>query len=131
MTSSQLHQRRRCAVYTRKSHEEGLDQDYNSIDAQKDAGHAYIAAQRSQGWIPVEDDYDDPAYSGGNMERPALKRLMKDVEANKIDVIVVYKIDRLTRSLHDFSQLVQVFEKWGFRLWPSLRNLIPPVPWGD
>jgi len=101
----------RCAVYTRKSHEEGLDQDYNSIDAQRDAGHAYIAAQRNEGWISVEDDYDDPVFSGGNIERPALQRLMKDIELGKIDVIVVYKIDRLTRSLHDFSLLVKVFER--------------------
>ncbi|WP_103654430.1 recombinase family protein [Agarilytica rhodophyticola] len=103
--------KRRCAVYTRKSHEEGLDQDYNSIDAQKDAGHAYITAHRSEGWISVNDNYDDPAYSGGTLERPALKRLMRDIEEDKIDTVVVYKIDRLTRSLHDFSQLVEIFER--------------------
>lgn len=103
----------RCAVYTRKSSDEGLDQEYNSIDAQRDAGHAYIASQRAEGWIPVADDYDDPAYSGGNMERPALKRLMADIEAGKIDVIVIYKIDRLTRSLADFSKMVEVFERQG------------------
>ena len=103
----------RCAVYCRKSHEEGLEQDYNSIDAQRDAGHAYIASQRAEGWITVEHDYDDAAYSGGNMERPALKRLMADIEARKVDVIVVYKIDRLTRSLADFSQMVQVFDRIG------------------
>ena len=80
----------RCAVYCRKSHEEGLEQDYNSIDAQRDAGHAYIASQRAKGWATVEHDYDDAAYSGGNMERPALKRLMADIEAKLIDVIVVY-----------------------------------------
>lgn len=108
-----LKQRRRCAVYTRKSTEEGLDQDYNSIDAQRDAGHAYIASQRAEGWIPVSDDYDDPAFSGGNMERPALLRLMADIEAGKIDIIVVYKIDRLTRSLSDFSKMVEVFERHG------------------
>jgi DNA invertase Pin-like site-specific DNA recombinase len=103
----------RCAVYTRKSSEEGLDQEYNSIDAQRDAGHAYIASQRAEGWIAVADDYDDPAFSGGNMERPALKRLMADIEAGKIDVIVIYKIDRLTRSLADFSKMVEVFERQG------------------
>jgi DNA invertase Pin-like site-specific DNA recombinase len=111
--SEVLKRRMRCAVYTRKSSEEGLDQEYNSIDAQRDAGHAYIASQRAEGWIAVADDYDDAAFSGGNMERPALKRLMADIEAGKIDVIVIYKIDRLTRSLADFSKMVEVFERQG------------------
>jgi site-specific DNA recombinase len=108
-----LKRRQRCAVYTRKSSEEGLDQEYNSIDAQRDAGHAYIASQRAEGWIAVADDYDDPAFSGGNMERPGLKRLMADIEDGKIDIVVVYKIDRLTRSLADFSKMVEVFERLG------------------
>jgi site-specific DNA recombinase len=108
-----IKKRVRCAVYTRKSSEEGLDQEYNSIDAQRDAGHAYIASQRAEGWIPVADDYDDPAFSGGNMERPALKRLMMDIEAGRIDVVVIYKMDRLTRSLADFSRMVEVFERRG------------------
>ena len=111
--SETLKKRMRCAVYTRKSSEEGLDQEYNSIDAQRDAGHAYVVSQRAEGWIPVADDYDDPAFSGGNMERPALKRLMIDIEAGKIDVVVIYKIDRLTRSLADFSKMVEVFERQG------------------
>ena len=111
--SEVLKRHMRCAVYTRKSTDEGLDQEYNSIDAQRDAGHAYIASQRAEGWIPVADDYDDPAFSGGNMERPALKRLMADIEACKIDVVVIYKIDRLTRSLADFSKMVEVFERHG------------------
>ncbi len=111
--SDVLKRRMRCAVYTRKSSEEGLDQEYNSIDAQRDAGHAYIASQRAEGWIPVADDYDDAAFSGGNMERPGLKRLMSDIEAGKIDVVVIYKIDRLTRSLADFSKMVEVFERQG------------------
>jgi len=111
--SDVLKRRMRCAVYTRKSSEEGLDQEYNSIDAQRDAGHAYIASQRAEGWIPVADDYDDPAFSGGNMERPGLKRLMADIEAGKVDVVVIYKIDRLTRSLADFSKMVEVFERQG------------------
>ena len=85
--------RKRCAVYTRKSTEEGLEQEFNSIDAQRDAGQAYIVSQRAEGWIPVADDYDDPAFSGGNMERPALKRLLADIEAGKIDIVVVYKIE--------------------------------------
>nr|WP_281723016.1 recombinase family protein [Nitrosomonas nitrosa] len=88
-----------------------MDQEYNSIDAQRDAGHAYIASQRNEGWIAVSDDYDDPAYSGGNMERPALQRLLSDIEAGKIDVVIIYKIDRLTRSLADFSRMVEVFEQ--------------------
>ncbi len=109
--SENIKRRMRCAVYTRKSTEEGLDQEYNSIDAQRDAGHAYIASQRNEGWIPVSEDYDDPAYSGGNMDRPALQRLMTDIEAGKIDVVIIYKIDRLTRSLADFSKMVEVFEQ--------------------
>ena len=111
--SARVTARKRCAVYTRKSTDEGLDQEYNSIDAQRDAGHAYIASQRHEGWIPVADDYDDPAFSGGNMERPALKRLLADIEAGKVDIVVVYKIDRLTRSLTDFSRMVEVFERQG------------------
>ena len=101
----------RCAVYTRKSHEEGLEQEFNSLDAQREAGEAYIAAQKHEGWMLVDDRYDDGGYSGGNIERPALKRLMADIEAGKINVVVVYKIDRLTRSLVDFSQLIEVFER--------------------
>ncbi len=111
MSEKNINRRMRCAVYTRKSTEEGLDQEYNSIDAQRDAGHAYIASQRNEGWIAVSDDYDDPAYSGGNMERPALQRLLADIEAGKIDVVIIYKIDRLTRSLADFSRMVEVFEQ--------------------
>jgi site-specific DNA recombinase len=111
--SEALKRRVRCAVYTRKSTDEGMDQEYNSIDAQRDAGHAYIASQRAEGWIPVADDYDDPAFSGGNMERPALRRMIADIEAGKIDVVVIYKIDRLTRSLADFSKMVEVFERYG------------------
>jgi len=108
-----LTRRLRCAVYTRKSTEEGLDQEYNSIDAQRDAGHAYIVSQRAEGWIPLADDYDDPAYSGGHMDRPALQRLLADIEAGKVDTVVVYKIDRLTRSLTDFSRMIEVFERHG------------------
>ena len=85
--SGSVKKRMRCAVYTRKSSEEGLDQDYNSINAQRDAGHDYIASQRAEGWIAVADDYDDPAYSRGNMERPALRRLMVDIEAGRVKVM--------------------------------------------
>jgi site-specific DNA recombinase len=103
--------RKRCAVYCRVSTDERLDQEFNSIDAQKEAGHAFVASQRTEGWIPVADDYDDPGYSGGSMERPALRRLIADLEAGRIDIVVVYKIDRLTRSLADFSKMVEVFER--------------------
>ena len=107
----QLFRRRQRAQCLWRPHQ--LDQEYNSIDAQRNAGHAYIASQRAEGWIPVADDYDDPAFSGGNMERPALRRMMADIEAGKIDVVVIYKIDRLTRSLADFSKMVEVFERYG------------------
>ena len=109
--NSVLKRRQRCAVYCRVSSDERLDQSFNSIDAQKEAGHAYVASQRSEGWIPVADDYDDGGFSGGNMERPALRRLMTDIEDGKVDIVVVYKIDRLTRSLADFSKMVEVFER--------------------
>ena len=102
---------KRCAVYCRVSTDERLDQSFNSLDAQKDAGLAYIASQRAEGWIPVNDDYIDPGFSGGNIERPALKRLMADIEAGRIDIVVVYKIDRLTRNLTDFAKLIEVFER--------------------
>jgi DNA invertase Pin-like site-specific DNA recombinase len=105
--------KKRCAVYTRKSTDEGLDQEYNSLEAQRDAGLAFIASQRHEGWIAVDDGYDDGGYSGGNMDRPALRRLMTDIEAGKIDTVVVYKIDRLTRSLPDFAKLVEVFDRNG------------------
>ncbi|RYU61325.1 recombinase family protein [Methylolobus aquaticus] len=105
--------RKRCAVYTRKSTDEGLDQAFNSIDAQREAGQAYIASQRAEGWIPVTEDYDDPAYSGGNMERPALKRLLADIERGQIDIVVVYKLDRLSRSLADFARMVEIFDRHG------------------
>ena len=99
--------RTRCAIYTRKSSEEGLEQDFNSLDAQAEACAAYIASQRHEGWVPVKTRYDDGGISGGHLDRPALTRLMDDVEAGKVDRIVVYKIDRLTRSLTDFAKLVE------------------------
>jgi site-specific DNA recombinase len=100
----------RCAIYTRKSTEHGLELEFNSLDAQREACEAYIKSQASQGWKPLPQRYDDPAFSGGNLERPALKRLLADIEAGKIDVVVVYKIDRLTRSLADFAKLVEAFD---------------------
>ena len=103
----------RCAVYTRKSSEEGLEQEFNSLHAQREACEAYIASQRSEGWVLVRDQYDDGGVSGGTLERPGLKRLMQDVEDGLVDVIVVYKIDRLSRSLADFAKLVEVFDRNG------------------
>ncbi len=100
----------RCAIYTRKSTDEGLDKEFNTLDAQRDACAAYIASQRHEGWIEVPDYYDDGGYSGGTLERPALKRLLADIEQGRIDVIVVYKIDRLSRSLMDFARLVETME---------------------
>src|SRR3954463_4058096 len=100
----------RCAIYTRKSTEHGLDQEFNSLDAQRDACEAYIKSQASQGWQALPQHYDDPAYSGGSLDRPALQQLLKDVDAGKVNVIVVYKIDRLTRSLADFAKLVEAFD---------------------
>jgi site-specific DNA recombinase len=105
--------RARCAIYTRKSTEEGLEQDFNSLDAQREACAAFIQSQKHEGWTAVPTSYDDGGYSGGTMERPALQRLLADIEARRIDVIVVYKVDRLTRSLSDFAKLVEVFERRG------------------
>jgi DNA invertase Pin-like site-specific DNA recombinase len=105
-----LQKRIRCAVYTRKSTEEGLEQEFNSLDAQREAGESYVASQRHEGWTLVLDHYDDGGFSGGSMERPALKRLLADIAAGKIDVIVVYKVDRLSRSLSDFAKMVEIFD---------------------
>ncbi|MCC7283619.1 MAG: recombinase family protein, partial [Acetobacteraceae bacterium] len=101
----------RCAVYTRKSSEEGLEQEFNSLHAQREACEAYIASQRSEGWVLVRDQYDDGGISGGTLERPGLRRLLEDIEDGLIDVVVVYKIDRLSRSLADFAKLVEVFDR--------------------
>src|SRR4051794_1771529 len=101
----------RCAVYTRKSSEEGLEQEFNSLDAQREACEAYVASQKAEGWLLVSDRYDDAGYSGANLERPALKRLLAGIEARRVDVVVVYKIDRLSRSLMDFAKLVEVFDR--------------------
>ncbi len=103
----------RCAVYTRKSTDEGLDKEFNTLDAQRDACEAYIASQRAEGWVLVRDRYDDGGFSGGTLERPALKRLLADIQAGLVDVIVVYKIDRLSRSLMDFAKLVETMEAHG------------------
>jgi DNA invertase Pin-like site-specific DNA recombinase len=101
----------RCAVYTRKSSEEGLEQEFNSLDAQREACEAYVASQKAEGWLLVPDRYDDGGISGATLERPALKRLLADIEAGRADVVVVYKIDRLSRALMDFAKLVEVFDR--------------------
>jgi DNA invertase Pin-like site-specific DNA recombinase len=100
-----------CAIYTRKSTEEGLDQNFNSLDAQRDACENYIASQKSEGWLMARERYDDGGFSGGNMERPGLKKLLEDVRSGMVDIIVVYKIDRLSRSLADFAKLVEIFDE--------------------
>ena len=101
----------RCAVYTRKSSEEGLELAFNSLDAQREACAAYIDSQRHEGWLALDDRYDDGGYSGGTLDRPALQRLICDIEAGRVDTVVCYKIDRLSRSLTDFAKLVDVFER--------------------
>jgi DNA invertase Pin-like site-specific DNA recombinase len=101
----------RCAIYTRKSSEEGLEQDFNSLDAQREACEAYISSQRNEGWGVLSEMYDDGGFSGGTMDRPGLQRLLADVAAGNIDVVVVYKVDRLTRSLSDFVKIVEIFDK--------------------
>ena len=100
----------RCAIYTRKSSEEGLEQEFNSLDAQREACEAYIRSQKHEGWQALRQLYDDPGYSGGTMERPALKRLLAEIAAKQVDVVVVYKVDRLTRSLADFAKIVEIFD---------------------
>lgn len=102
-----------CAIYTRKSTDERLDMEFNTLDAQREACDAYIISQKSEGWIASAEQYDDGGFSGGSLERPALKRLLDDIESGQINVIVVYKIDRLTRSLTDFSKMVEVFDEYG------------------
>ena len=103
----------RCAIYTRVSTDHGLDQEFNSLDAQYDAASAYIKSQAHAGWALIRSRYDDGGYSGGSIDRPDLQRLLDDIRARKIDVIVVYKVDRLTRSLADFAKLVELFDAQG------------------
>ena len=103
----------RCAIYTRKSTEEGLQQEFNSLDAQREAGEAFIVSQKQEGWQVVADHFDDGGYTGGNMDRPALKRLLAAVESRSVDCVVVYKVDRLSRSLMDFARIIEVFDQNG------------------
>ena len=106
----------RCAIYARKSTEEGLSQPFNSLDAQRESGEAYIWSQRQMGWMALERRYDDGGYSGANLERPALRALMEDIESGQVDCVVVYKVDRLSRSLLDFARLIGRFEERGVSL---------------
>jgi site-specific DNA recombinase len=99
----------RCAIYTRKSSEEGLEQEFNSLDAQRESGEAYIKSQAHEGWECLPKRYDDGRFTGGNMDRPALKRLLADIEEGKVDCVVVYKVDRLSRSLLDFARMMESF----------------------
>jgi DNA invertase Pin-like site-specific DNA recombinase len=101
----------RCAIYTRKSTDENLDSEFNSLDAQREAGESYIASQRHEGWVAMPGHYDDGGFSGGTMDRPGLQRLLEEVEADRIDCIVVYKVDRLSRSLLDFARIIGIFER--------------------
>ena len=104
---------RRCAIYTRKSSEEGLEQEFNSLDAQREACEAYVRSQRHEGWTALVTRYDDGGISGGTLERLALQRLLADVRAGRLDLVVVYKVDRLTRSLADFAKIVEIFDAKG------------------
>ena len=103
----------RCAIYTRKSTEEGLEQEYSSLDAQRDAAEAYVASQKHEGWEVIPKSYDDGGFTGSNMERPALQRLLADIAAGEIDCVIVYKVDRLSRSLLDFTKIVETFDQHG------------------
>src|SRR5664280_2605981 len=103
----------RCAIYTRVSTESGLEQEFNSLDNQREASEAYIKSQAHEGWKLVRDHYDDGGFSGGSMERPALQKLLADIRERRIDIVVVYKVDRLTRSLTDFAKLVELFDELG------------------
>ncbi len=105
--------RLRCAIYTRKSSEEGLEQDFNSLDAQREACEAYIKSQAGEGWRLVRTRYDDGGVSGGTLDRPGLQALLTDIEGGKVDIVVTYKVDRLTRSLTDFSKIVEVMDAHG------------------
>src|SRR5579885_516871 len=102
----------RCALYTRKSTEKGLEQEFNSLDAQREAGELFVRSQAGEGWTVLAERYDDGGFTSGNIERPALQRLMADIEAGKIDAVVVYKVDRLSRSLLDFARMMETFEKY-------------------
>ena len=112
-TAARRHGTVRCAIYTRKSSEEGLDQEFNSLQAQREACEAFIDSQRHEGWVCLRAAYDDGGFSGATMDRPALKQLLEDITAGRVDTVVVYKIDRLTRSLADFAKIVEILDARG------------------
>ena len=120
MTRSTISTRRntrvRCAIYTRKSSEEGLEQDFNSLQAQREACEAFINSQRHEGWVCLSSGYDDGGFSGATMDRPALQTVLADITARRVDTVVVYKIDRLTRSLIDFAKIVEILDRTGASL---------------
>ena len=120
----------RCAIYTRVSTSEGLSQDFNTLDNQREAAEAYIVSQKNQGWISLPDRYDDGGFTGGNMERPALRRLLRDIEDGKLDVILVYKIDRLSRSLIDFAQLIELFDRYNVSFVSVTQQFATNTPMG-
>ncbi|MFN0137988.1 MAG: recombinase family protein [Phycisphaerae bacterium] len=128
--SSESPPRKRCAIYVRKSHEEGLAQAFNSLDAQLAAAQAYIASQASQGWVALPDVYSDGGYSGANTDRPGMKRLLADVSADKIDIILVNKIDRLSRSLLDFADLIKLFDQHGVAIVSVTQSFDTATPMG-
>ena len=129
-TASSTPRRVRCAIYTRKSTEEGLEQDFNSLDAQREAAEAYILSQRQEGWVALPHVYKDGGFTGANMDRPALGRLMVDIEAGRIDCVVVYKVDRLSRSLLDFARMMGAFEKHGISFVSVTQQFNTSVPVG-
>ena len=120
----------RCAIYVRKSREEGLEQEFNSLDAQREAALAFIATQKCNGWRPIEKEYADGGFTGANTDRPALQELMKDIEAGAVDVVVVYKVDRLSRSLADFADLMKKFESHGVSFVSATQQLDTSSPMG-
>ena len=122
--------RRRCTIYTRKSSEEGLEQEFNSLAAQREACEAYIRSQQHEGCVLAKDRYDDGGFSGGNLERPALQRLLADIRAGRIDIVVVYKVDRLTRSLADFARLVEIFDAQGVSFVSVTQQFNRRARWG-
>src|SRR5215831_3772414 len=122
--------RLRCAIYTRKSSEHNLDLAFTSLDAQREACEAYIKSQAHEGWRLVSDHYDDGGLSGASLERPALQALLADVCARKVDTVVVYKVDRLTRSLADFAKLIELFETHSVSSYPSPNPSTPAPAWG-
>jgi site-specific DNA recombinase len=130
-TPRRASKRTRCAIYTRKSSDEGLEQAFNSLDAQREACAAFIVSQKHEGWTVLPALYDDGGFSGGNLERPALKRLLADIEAGQIDVVVVYKVDRLTRALSDFAKLVDIFDRRVVSFVSITQQFNTPPAWDD